>query len=877
MEDNPNGEPMPRIKSGRFFLSFWLVFLLALAAPGLAQPTPQAPSPPKQTAAAIMSSKTLSKVLAAGATTLEGKIKALESRLTESQQQLAQTEEDWQKLQVKVAALRAALAVEQPPLTRVQVLLDNYALLETQTKGRSKSLAGEADTLKQEITADTMAENTLRLQMDALQAAGEPSVALPETQQALTRYLQLADTRDRLAAQVWDNLDKTRKVLEQQRQLLAGLRPQLNKLEEAWRTELLKRPPSRLSLWEQLARFEAGLAALPGQGWRWLSALAASGALVALFWGYLFHLVGLLAFLALLGWSTRRLRRRTTQWFADWRARHAQLELLPIFVMVRILANSLLLAGLIFWVGFICWDFGVLGSNPAQFVLYLLGAWWLLRLALALVQAFFAGEAAAGVLPLGTTTSRFYRRSLKVFAVYLVLGSFALKSAPLLHFPENSRLFAEHFFLVGLMIWSLWLMRRGHLAHLRPALPDPRWVRRPAVARVLKGTVLFLLAVTVLADLLGLGNLAVYVAQATAWTGLAALLFWFLWLLGETIIHHLLHPELGWARYRYPAQQELVQRLYMFSRVVLSVVLGAMVILWSLNSWGVPPERVARAFRWLTWGPTLGPVKLTPLNLGATVLALYLGFWLSRLIRGLMLLRIFPRTGLDQGVQYTISTTVHYVVLILAVLVALTILGLPLTNLALVAGALGVGIGFGLQNIVNNFISGLILLFERPIKVGDLLVIDGQWGKVKEIRLRSTIFETFDRYVLIIPNSELVSNKVLNWTHYGPGINRLTLKVGVGYNSDVGQVTQLLTDLCRANPRVVDEPPPQIYFAVYGDSTLDFTIWVYLKTPADRVPATHELNGAILETLQQHGIKIPFPQRDLHLKDWPGPPDKGKL
>ena len=110
--------------------------------------------------------------------------------------------------------------------------------------------------------------------------------------------------------------------------------------------------------------------------------------------------------------------------------------------------------------------------------------------------------------------------------------------------------------------------------------------------------------------------------------------------------------------------------------------------------------------------------------------------------------------------QYTITTTLHYVILILAGLVALNILGFPLTNLALVAGALGVGIGFGLQNIVNNFLSGLILLFERPIKVGDLLVIDGQWGTVKEIRVRSTIFETFDRSVLIIPNSELVSNKV---------------------------------------------------------------------------------------------------------------------
>jgi small-conductance mechanosensitive channel len=268
-------------------------------------------------------------------------------------------------------------------------------------------------------------------------------------------------------------------------------------------------------------------------------------------------------------------------------------------------------------------------------------------------------------------------------------------------------------------------------------------------------------------------------------------------------------------------------------------------------------------------------MKLAILNVVGAILALYLGFFLSRLLRGLILMRIFPRTALDTGVQYTISTTLHYVILTIAGLIALNILGFPLTNLALVAGALGVGIGFGLQNIVNNFFSGLILLFERPIKVGDMLVIDGQWGRVKEIRVRSTIFETFDRYVMVIPNSELVSGKVINWTHYGAGINRLTLKVGVSYGSDVRQVTALLTEICRANPRVVAEPPPQVYFAVYGDSSLDFTIWVHLRTPSDRLPATHELNSAIFEAFREHGIEIPLPQRDLHIKEWPEAPAKG--
>jgi small-conductance mechanosensitive channel len=430
----------------------------------------------------------------------------------------------------------------------------------------------------------------------------------------------------------------------------------------------------------------------------------------------------------------------------------------------------------------------------------------------------------------------------------------------------------EHFFLLGILVWGFWLLRRPYLARLLPQLSAPTYLHRPVVSLFLRGLLLFLLVVTILADLLGFQNLSMYLAQAAVWTMLAVVILWFLWLMGENVILHLLHPEAGRAAYFFPERAELIQRIYVFSRWALGIVLGVAVVLWSLNSWGITPRQVAWAFNWTTWGPTLGPLRLTTLNVGGAILAIYVGFFLSRLVRGLMLVRIFPRTALDTGVQYTIATTVHYVILILAGLVALNILGFQLTNLALVFGALGVGIGFGLQNIVNNFLSGLILLFERPIKVGDLLVIDGQWGTVKEIRVRSTIFETFDRSVLIIPNSELVSNKVTNWTHYGAGINRLSLKVGVAYGSDVRQVTQLLTEVCQANPRVVAVPPPQISFEAYGDSSLNFIIWVHLRIPSDRTPATHELNSAIFEAFNAHGIEIPFPQRDLHIKEWPAAP-----
>jgi potassium-dependent mechanosensitive channel len=652
------------------------------------------------------------------------------------------------------------------------------------------------------------------------------------------------------------------------------LMPQLQQLEAAWKSQLLKRPVAAVPFWEQVAQAWQSLAVIPYRGWDWLTGLVESGRLSAFLWGHLAPIVGLFGFIMLLGWSTRWFNALMTRRFRTWRERGADMYLLPLYVLGRALAANLFGLGLILWLGLFFWTFNLIASAPAQLILAALVALWALRLSTQWVQGFFAGQEAGGVLVLDRDVARFYRFFLKLFLVYLGLGILGFKSAGLLGFPESSRLFVEHFFLMGVLIWGFWLLRRPYFTRLLPQLSAPTWLHRPVVGLFFRGLLLFLLVVIILADLLGFQNLSMYLAQAAAWTMLAVVILWILWLVGETIILHLLHPEAGRATHFFPERAEMIQRIYIFSRWALGVVLGVAVVLWSLNSWGITPHQVAWAFEWMTWGPTLGPVRLTTLNVGGTVLAIYLGFSLSRLVRGLMLLRIFPRTALDSGVQYTIATTVHYVILILAGVIALNILGFQLTNLALVFGALGVGIGFGLQNIVNNFLSGLILLFERPIKVGDMLVIDGQWGTVKEIRVRSTIFETFDRCVLIIPNSELVSNKVANWTHYGTGINRLTLKVGVACDSDVRQVTELLTEVCRANPRVVAAPPPQIYFTVYGDSSLDFTIFVHLRIPSDRMPATHELNSAIFETFNEHGVEIPFPQRDLHIKEWPETPEK---
>ncbi len=843
---------------------FWVLFLVLGCLPVQAQEQPPAP---KKLEAPASSPEALPKILEDASAALREKISALQAQLTQTRDMVHTVKADLGNLQVAVASVKAALAVNGLPLSQVPEVLVALAQRQNQVQTRSKEVSQEIDNLKKVRDAEITAQNTLRTQISIIRF--QVKALSPDLQRAYQQYVQLADKEISLFDQVLDNLNQQGQVLGQETELLATVLPQLGTLEQAWRAELLKRPAQPVPFKEQIKRVWEGVAALPGRLWQGLSRFITSGLLVQLLQAHLTHLLGLLGFVLLLNWGKRRLNRLVAQRFQAWKERSQELGLFPLFMLGFILFNNLVLLGLILWVGLLLWIFGMLDSQLAQLAFYGLLVLWALRLALQWVQSIFAGKDARGLLLLGRRTARFYRRSLKLLLVYLFIGIFTLKSAAFLGFPRSSRFFMWHIFLIIFLGWVLYILRRPYLAKLLPQLPEPDWLHHPVLARLIRALVTSFLAVIILVELLGFQNLSNYLAWGVSWTLLALVVFWLLWLLAETGLRHLLHPEKGWAKQRYPERHELVQRAYVFARVALAVVLGSAVVLWSLRVWGVKPEQAAFLVEWITWGPRLGPIRLTLLHLGGSILAIYLGIWLSRFVRTLMGVRIFPRTGLDSGVQYTITTSVHYVVLILAVLIALNILGFPLTNLALVAGALGVGIGFGLQNIVNNFISGLILLFERPIKVGDMLVIDGKWGAVREIRVRSTIFETYDRNVLIIPNSELIAQKVLNWTYYGWGVNRLTLKVGVGYNSDVRQVTQLLVDICQANPRVLADPAPKAYLTDYGESSLEFTVWAHIKTPTDRNQVTHELYTAILQALQFKGIEMPNPQQDLHIKDWP--------
>lgn len=561
--------------------------------------------------------------------------------------------------------------------------------------------------------------------------------------------------------------------------------------------------------------------------------------------------------------------------YEAWRSQAATLGHRAVLSAGHSLTERSPLIAFVLWLWLALWILGFLAVPAGWIILYIVAALCVFRVGGTLFGDLFAGEKAGGVLPLDDVTARFYRRRLKWFLAYVLTGIVVLQSAALLAVPIVGRGLFRPVFGVGIFGWAFLMLSPRHLSTVFERLRFPSWLLSLRDVKIIRALALLVLATIILMDLLGFHGLADYVTESAALTVVIAILAAFLWLGIKEFLEFLLKPDTGWVFRYYPNQKQLLEKAYRPSRWAAAVLLGLAALWWVLLVWGIGEEKLVRALRVLSWGPNVGPLRLTLLNIASAVLFIYLGFWLSRVARRLMEVRIYPRIRWDEGIRYSLTTTLQYTIMIIASLTALSALGFPLHNLALVAGALGVGVGFGLQSIVKDFVSGLILLFERPIKVGDMLIIDKQWGLVKAIRVRSTIFEVFDGYVLFIPNSELLSSKILNWTHNGWGVNRLTLTVGIGYGSDVKKATEVITQVCLAHPKVLKNPAPSITFNAFADSSLTMNIWVYIPTPAVRVPTTHELNSAILVALRANGIEVPFPQRDVYVKSWPGAAEQG--
>ncbi len=390
-----------------------------------------------------------------------------------------------------------------------------------------------------------------------------------------------------------------------------------------------------------------------------------------------------------------------------------------------------------------------------------------------------------------------------------------------------------------------------------PKVDDPELGRTHRV----RALTLVLVAVAWLASVLGLSNLAILLGQGTLWSAyLAIFLIALVRVLDAMLAVALRTPPLS----MLPSVQAF-RPLYRERLYRLLGNLARLFWLWeTLGFLGLRDPLAKGLTAVLTASLSVGGFNLSLGTLVTLGLALYIPYHLSRLFRFHLEQDVYPRLGLTVGHAYTFSQLVHYVVLTLGVLIGLSIVGLDMTKLTIVAGALSVGIGFGLQNIVNNFVSGLILLFERPVQVGDQIEVGGLGGTLQRIGIRASVLRTADGSEVIVPNGELISQKVTNWT-LSDRNRLLRVDVGVAYGTKIPEATAIILEIAAAHHDLVPSPEPEVLLLALADSSLNLQLRAWTERPQRWQSICSELLEKIYDRLGAAGIEIPFPQRTVHL------------
>ena len=262
----------------------------------------------------------------------------------------------------------------------------------------------------------------------------------------------------------------------------------------------------------------------------------------------------------------------------------------------------------------------------------------------------------------------------------------------------------------------------------------------------------------------------------------------------------------------------------------------------------------------------LGGLAITPVFLLKAAAFIILLVAISRVVQKLLLSRLLQHVHIADSAKFAIGRFITYLLFFGGIFIGLQSLGVNLSSLVVFGGAVGVGVGLGLQNVVSNFVAGLILLIEQPVRIGDRIEIDKTLGDVVKIAARSTWIRTNDNVVIIVPNSEFINESVINWTANDPNV-RIRLPVGVSYDADPHQVRQILLDAAAAHPDVLKEPAPRVFFESYGDNSINFLLAVWTGTLSHKpIWLKSDLYFTLFDKFKEAGIELPFPQRDLHIR-----------